>query len=472
MPSLVMRAPAGSVLEQTNRLVVERQQSYARLLGDSVGQSPNQPTTPATSSSPTNTPISACPASASSAASRRASSWRPMATGLASMVNPERARQNYAHLAELGAQGRYGFYEALDFTRSRLPEDEDVAIVRSFMAHHQGMTIIAIANTLLGGEMRARFHREPMIRASELLLQERSPRDVVVARPRAEEVRAAAVDARSEGAMVRRLTAPAPGAPITHLLSNGSYAVMMTAAGSGYSRWRDIAVTRWREDATRDDWGSFIFLRDMRGGSVWSATTQPMADAAGESDVVFGEDHAEFIRHDAGLTTTMDVIVSGEHNGEVRRVSLTNSGRRTREIELTSYAELVLTTPAADNAHPAFAKMFVETEHLPEFGALLATRRLRAPGETADMGGAFRGSGRRGRRQPAIRDRPCALHRPRAQRRHGRGHVGWAAALEHRGHGAGPGLLAAPERSASRRARSRASPSGQSSRPRGRNCSI
>lgn len=380
MPSLVMRAPAGSVLEQTNRLVVERQQSYARSLGVPWGMSES-----AYNARDMEFTYQYANFGVPGLGLKRGLSESvvvaPYATGLASMVNPERARQNYARLAELGAQGRYGFYEALDFTRSRLPEDEDVAIVRSFMAHHQGMTIVAIANTLRGGEMRARFHREPMIQASELLLQERSPRDVVVARPRAEEVRAAAVDARSEGAMVRRLTAPAPGAPTTHLLSNGSYAVMMTAAGSGYSRWGDIAVTRWREDATRDDWGSFIFLHDVRSGSVWSATTHPMADAAGESDVVFGEDHAEFIRHDVGLTTTMDVIVSGEHNGEVRRVSLTNSGRRTREIELTSYAELVLTTPAADNAHPAFAKMFVETEHLPEFGALLATRRLRAPGE-------------------------------------------------------------------------------------------
>ena len=380
MPSLVMRAPAGSVLEQTNRLVVERQQSYARSLGVPWGMSES-----AYNARDIEFTYQYANFGVPGLGLKRGLSESvvvaPYATGLASMVNPERARQNYARLDELGAQGRYGFYEALDFTRSRVPADEDVAIVRSFMAHHQGMTIVAIANTLLGGEMRARFHREPIIRASELLLQERSPRDVVVARPRAEEVRAAAVDARSEGAMVRHLTAPVPGAPITHLLSNGSYAVMLTAAGSGYSRWGDIAITRWREDATRDDWGSFIFLRDMKGGNVWSATTQPMADAAGESDVVFGEDHAEFIRHDVGLTTTMDVIVSGEHNGEVRRISLTNSGRRSREIELTSYAELVLTTPAADNAHPAFAKMFVETEHLPEFGALLATRRLRTSGE-------------------------------------------------------------------------------------------
>lgn len=380
MPSLVMRAPAGSVLEQTTRLVVERQRSYARSLGVPWGMSES-----AYNARDIEFTYQYGNFGVPGLGLKRGLSENvvvaPYATGLASMVDPDRARQNYARLAELGALGRYGFYEALDFTRARVPESDDVAIVRSFMAHHQGMTVVAIANTLLDGEMRARFHREPMIRASELLLQERSPRDVVVARPRAEEVRAAAVDTRGDGATVRRLAAPTAGAPITHLLSNGGYAVMLTASGGGYSRWRDIAVTRWREDATRDGWGSFIFLRDMRGGGVWSATTQPMPASAGESDVVFGEDYAEFIRHDVGLTTSMDVIVSGEHNGEVRRVSLTNIGRRTREIEMTSYAELVLAAPAADDAHPAFAKMFVETEYLPEFGALIATRRLRTPGE-------------------------------------------------------------------------------------------
>ncbi|QFR33497.1 GH36-type glycosyl hydrolase domain-containing protein [Ancylobacter sp. TS-1] len=380
MPSLVMRAPAGSVLEQTNGLVVERQRSYAAALGIPWGMSES-----AYNARDIEFTYQygnfGVPGLGLKRGLSENSVIAPYATGLATMVDADSARQNFARLAALGAKGRYGFYEALDFTRSRVPENQVAAIVRSFMAHHQGMTIVAIANTLLDGEMRARFHREPMIRATELLLQERSPRDVVVARPRAEEVRAAALDARGDAVTVRRLSAPTAGAPVTHLLSNGGYAVMMTAKGGGYSRWRDIAVTRWREDATRDDWGSFIFLRDLKSGATWSATTQPVAGEAGEGEVVFGEDHAEFIRRDPGFTTAMDVIVSGEHNGEVRRVCLTNSGRRSREIELTSYAELVLATPAVDAAHPAFAKMFVVTEHLPEFGALIATRRLRAPGE-------------------------------------------------------------------------------------------
>jgi cyclic beta-1,2-glucan synthetase len=209
--------------------------------------------------------------------------------------------------------------------------------------------------------MRARFHREPIIQASELLLQERMPRDVAVAHPRAEEVKISAVEAYAETPTVRRFAEPVGGAPITHLLSNGRYAVMLTATGAGYSRWRDIAVTRWREDATRDDWGSFIFLRDTQSGKAWSAGASMDGSDADSGEVVFAEDQAEFSRHESSLTTTMEVLVSGEDDGEVRRVSLANSGRRAREIELTSYSEVVLTTAAADNAHSAFAKMFVQT---------------------------------------------------------------------------------------------------------------
>src|SRR4029077_12375856 len=114
----------------------------------------------------------------------------PYATALATMVAPAASARNLARLAAVGASGRYGFYEALDYTRSRLPEGKDCAIVRAFMAHHQGMTVVAVANALLDGEMRARFHAEPIIQATELLLQERTPRDVAAARPRAEEVTA------------------------------------------------------------------------------------------------------------------------------------------------------------------------------------------------------------------------------------------------------------------------------------------
>ena len=380
MPSLVMRAPVGSLLEQTSRLAVERQRSYGRSLGIPWGVSES-----AYNARDIEFTYQYSNFGVPGLGLKRGLSENvviaPYATGLASMVDPHAARLNFQRLAEMGAGGRYGFYEAIDFTRSRLPDGEAFAVVRCFMAHHQGMTIVAIANALHGGQMRAWFHREPIIQATELLLQERMPRDVAVARPRAEEVRVTPVPAGVGDPAVRRLTTSANDVLATHLLSNGRYAVMLTAAGGGYSRWRDIAVTRWREDPTRDNWGSFIFLRDTHSGSVWSAGVQPLRSEADYVETVFAEDRAEFIRRDGTLMTTMDVLVSGEDDGEVRRISLTNSGRRVREIELTSYAEVVLTTPAADNAHPAFSKMFVQTEYLAEFGALIASRRPRSPEE-------------------------------------------------------------------------------------------
>ena len=174
----------------------------------------------------------------------------PYATALAAMIDPAAAVQNFAQLARAGAAERYGFYEALDYTSSRLPEGKDVAVIRAFMAHHQGMSIIALANVLNDGVMRDRFHAEPIVQATELLLQERTPRDVLVARPRAEEVSAASKVRELIPPLVRRFSTPHDAIPRTQLLSNGRYSVMLTSAGSGYSRWRDLAITRWREDLT------------------------------------------------------------------------------------------------------------------------------------------------------------------------------------------------------------------------------
>src|SRR5207302_1921355 len=157
----------------------------------------------------------------------------------------------------------------------RLSEGEDAGLVRAYMAHHHGMEVVAIANVLHDGAIRARFHAEPIVKAADLLLQERAPRDVAVARPRAEEVKTAAHVRDLVGPVVRRFTSPNDPVPRTHLLSNGHYAVMITAAGSGYSRWRDLAITRWREDVTRDAYGQYLFLRDENSGDVWSAGHQP-----------------------------------------------------------------------------------------------------------------------------------------------------------------------------------------------------
>src|SRR5208283_1685939 len=222
-----------------------------------------------------------------------------------------------------------------------------------------------------------------IIQATELLLQERTPRDVLVARPRAEEVTAAPNIREIVAPMLRRFRSAHDAIPRTHLLSNGRYAVMITAAGSGYSCWRDLAVTRWQEDVTRDSWGTYVFLRDVRTGEVWSAGYQPTGVEPDSYSVVFSEDRAEISRRDGTITTTLEIAVSPEEDAEVRRVSLSNLGNNYREIELTSYAEIVLAPPAADAAHPAFSKLFVQTELVADIGGVMATRRPRSPGEIA-----------------------------------------------------------------------------------------
>ena len=377
MPSLVMRAPAGSLIEQSNRLAVRRQIEHGKKLGlpwgisESAYNARDREFTYQYSNF-------GVPSLGLKRGLAESTVVAPYATALAAMVDPLAAARNFSRLAEVGALGRYGFYEALDYTPARVQTGRDVAIVRAFMAHHQGMTIVAIADTLLAGVMRARFHAEPMVQAAELLLQERTTRDVAVVRPRAVEASAEPKLREAAPPVGRRYTTPHVAAPATHLLSNGCYAVMLTSAGSGYSRWNNMAVTRWREDATCDEHGSYIFLRDTGSGAVWSAGYQPSGAEPDAFEVLFHEDRAEFTRRDGTLTTKMDVLVSAEDDAEVRRVTICNTGRRSREIEITSYAELALAVQAADVAHPVFSKLFVETEFLAEFGAIIARRRKRA----------------------------------------------------------------------------------------------
>jgi len=380
MPVLVMRSPSGSLLGQTCSLVVRRQRKYGteRSVPWGVSESAYNARDLDLTYQYSNFGV---PGLGLKRGLSEDVVIAPYATALAAMIDPKTAAANFLRLAEAGASGQYGFYEALDYTATRVPENQTVAVVRAYMAHHQGMSLVALANVLHDGVMRARFHAEPRMQATELLLQERTPRDVLVTRPRVEEVRAVANIRDLVPPVVRRFDSPHDPTPAVHLLSNGRYSVMVTTAGSGYSRWRDLAVTRWREDRTCDAWGTYFFLRDKSSSQVWSAAYQPSGVEPDTYEVIFSEDHVEIRRRDGAIGTTLEVVVSPEHDTEVRRVSVTNLGARTRDIEVTSYAEIVLATPAADAAHPAFSNLFVQTEFVADLGALLATRRPRSHGD-------------------------------------------------------------------------------------------
>ncbi len=306
----------------------------------------------------------------------------PYASMLALMVAPDKACSNLERLAAEGYEGKYGFYEAIDYTPSRLPRGQSSAVVRSFMAHHQGMSFLALAYLLLGRPMQKRFESEPLFQATMLLLQERVPKATAFY---AHTTEIAEIQATSSGAEtpIRVLSRPDMPVPEVQLLSNGRYHVMVTNTGGGYSRWKDIAVTRWREDSTSDNWGAFCFIRDVTGDSFWSTTYQPALKLSKNFEAIFSEGRAEFrCRHDE-LDAYTEVVVSPEDDIELRRITITNRTRRRRQIDVTSYAEVVLAPPASDALHQAFSNLFVQTEILRPQRAILCTRRPRSIDEQA-----------------------------------------------------------------------------------------
>jgi cyclic beta-1,2-glucan synthetase len=302
----------------------------------------------------------------------------PYATALAATVHPREALRNLRRLTRDQAAGAFGFYEAIDYTRERLPEGRRSLVVRSYMAHHQGMSLVALANCLLGDPMPRRFHAEPMVRATDLLLQERPARIASFSEEQDESL-PTAVSTEAEAAVSRRLNTASTTSPRTHLLSNGRYTVMVTNSGAGFSTRQGMDVSRWREDGTRDALGQFLYIRDLGSGAAWSAGHQPLGVRAHEYEVIFSADKADFHRVDDGITTHLEIAVSPEQDAEVRRLTLTNHTRRECELEVTSYLEVVLAPHAADMAHPAFGKLFLETEWSAVHHALLCHRRPRAP---------------------------------------------------------------------------------------------
>lgn len=316
----------------------------------------------------------------------------PYASVLALMIAPEEACLNLERLASEGFTGRFGFYEAIDYTPARQRRRQANAVVRSFMAHHQGMSLLALAYLLLDRPMQRRFESDPLLKAAMPLLQERIPKATALFSHTDQLSEVSSMPAAAE-TPIRVFNGPDTPMPEIQLLSNGRYHVMITNAGGGYSRWKDLAVTRWREDGTCDNWGTFCYLcetTDGKRGEPWSIAYQPTLRKAANYEAIFSEGRAEFRRRDAVagasagtgyFETHTDIVVSPEDDIELRRMRITNRSRQRREIEITSYAEVVIAPMAADALHPAFSNLFVQTEILPERHAIFCTRRPRSVNE-------------------------------------------------------------------------------------------
>ncbi|MHB2016953.1 MAG: GH36-type glycosyl hydrolase domain-containing protein [Candidatus Xenobia bacterium] len=304
----------------------------------------------------------------------------PYASVLALMIAPEAACRNLERLAAEGQLGGRGFYEAIDYTPARMPPGLKKATVREVMAHHAGMSLLSLAYLLLDRPMQRRFAADPMLRSAQQLLQERVPNDLVAVYPHAAEARARELSVINEGTF-RIVTDPGGPAPEVHLLSNGRYHVMVTSAGSGYSRWGHVALTRWREDATSDGAGMFCYVRDLDDGTWWSSAWQPACRATVGYEAIFTEARVEFRRRDHDIACHTEIGISPEDDVELRRVTLINHSDRRRRLELTSYAEVVLAPLEQDLSHPAFSNLFVQTEIDAERQRIICTRRPRSAEE-------------------------------------------------------------------------------------------
>ncbi len=312
----------------------------------------------------------------------------PYASLLALSISPRDVIQNVDRLLEEGMLGHYGLYEAVDYTSSRLPLGEERAIVRSYMAHHQGMIVAALTNYLQDEALVRHFHADPRVRSVELLLQEQIPRQVPVEERPEETVGVRRPERERVELAPWRAPTDAP-APQAHFLSNGRYGVLITSAGGGYSSYtpggeseREIALTRWRADTTLDDWGSWIYVQDRDSGKLWSAGYQPVCAPPTDQDVHFRAHQARFWRRDGDICVRTEIAVAPDDDVEIRYVKLTNHSDRPRRLRLTSYGEVVLAPQAADRRHPAFNKLFIESEYLPDVNALLFRRRPRSAEET------------------------------------------------------------------------------------------
>ena len=379
MPLLVMPNYVGTLLDQTCRAAVVRQIEYGQQLGLPWGVSESGYNTQDTQFNYQYRAFGV-PGLGLKRGLSEELVVAPYASALALMVAPAAACANLQRLAGAGVEGRYGLYEAVDYTPARLPRGQDAVVVRSFMAHHQGMSLLALDHLLQQRPMQRRFESDPSLRATLLLLQERVPKTAAEYRHASAALAPQALGRTAETSL-RVFTDPDRARPAVQLLSNGRYHVMVSSAGGGYSRHRDMAVTRWREDISRDDAGTFCYLRDVGSGAFWSGAHQPARATHKSYEAIFSGARAEFRTRTQDFDTHTEIVVSPEDDIELRRLRVTNRSRTRRSIEITSYAEVVLAPALADAMHPAFSKLFVQTELVQALQAIVCTRRPRSASE-------------------------------------------------------------------------------------------
>ncbi|MBL8348322.1 MAG: carbohydrate-binding protein [Rubrivivax sp.] len=390
MPALVLDEPEGTVLARASRMAVHEQRRFGEAQGLPWGFSEC-----ARAEVDTSLAYQYGPQGVPRLAMRRTPADErvvaPYATALAAMFDPAAAAANLRRIEALGARGGRGFIEALDFTPERRPEPTRFAPVETIMAHHQGMTLVALAVVLLEGLPRRWGMADRRLAAVACLLHERVPREVApVPLPELEVPSLrdrAAAPAHAPGG--EQIDPGASALPPTQLLSNGRYAVALRPNGAGWSRWHGADISRWRDDALRDAHGSFVYLRRHGESAALSITQHPAPDPDAHYRARFGADHAVFSAIWPDLRVQCTVWVSPEDDVEFRRVELWNTSAGSIELDVLSAFEICLSEARADEMHPAFANLFISARWDAERQALFFTRKPRRDDEPAQHGVHF-----------------------------------------------------------------------------------
>jgi cyclic beta-1,2-glucan synthetase len=377
MPLLVMPTYENTLLDQTYKAAVEWQITYGKKTGKPWGISESGYNMINASSNYQYRAFGA-PGLGLKRGLEEDAVIAPYASALALMVAPEKACENLEWLNKKGLQGKYGFYEAIDYTPSRLQRGKSSAIVYSFMTHHHGMSLLSLAYLLQDKPMQKLFEAEPQFKATLLLLQERIPKATSFF---AHTTDIADINYKISGQETRIINTPDTVMPQVQLLSNGKYHLMISNAGGGYSRWKDLAVTRWQEDVTCDNRGTFCYIRDLESETYWSNTHQPTLKKMDKYEVAYSQGRVDFHVTQNEIDVHTEIVVSPEDDIEMRRLHVTNNSGLRKTLEFTSYAEVVLAPAASDLSAPAFSNLFVQTEIIPHQNTILCTRRPKSEEE-------------------------------------------------------------------------------------------
>ena len=391
MPSLVMQEPNQGLLRMSGQAAVAEQQIFGREQGLPWGVSES-----AYSAQDYSLAYQYSPFGVPRLALRRTPAAEhvvaPYAAMMATLFTPREAIANLQSLEHLKSRGDYGFMDAVDFTASRQPHGEPFSVVKNYMAHHQGMALVALCNVLCAQAPQRWFSGTPLVRAYDTLLHERCPRQIISsANPRA--LPELAEEAPANASQTRKIDPFSTQWQPTHLLSNGHYSVALRANGAGVSRWKNRGVvhniSRWRDDLLRDQYGTFIYVRPEGSQTLHSLTAHPAPHPRWRYSACFMADRVQFTSVSSQLETTTTVLVSPEDDTEIRSVVLNNLTNAAATYEVMSCFEVVLADARADEAHPAFSNLFIDTAWHPEWRALVVSRRPRLPGDSALVAAHF-----------------------------------------------------------------------------------